>query len=393
MPPSPPAAPTPDAAKPREDPAVLVGELREMNEVLEKEVEFLRQKVEILDQQRHTFAIVTEKINMISRLSREINSLEFNQIVEICVEKIPLLVGARYASLFLYDYDKDEFLLERHNHPGDIESHIRLKVNRNTILGYVAKQQEMLVIQDLAAFEKVRGIRFERPFAEKYRTSSCIVAPLLAGNRVVGVLCLADKTEGGTFNDMHDAPVIQQLSDLVGAALRNVQLYDEVKHQAETDAMTGLANHETFLTELRREVDRSHRYKRPLALILIDVDHFKQFNDTYGHQVGDHILKETARIIGADVRQVDTAGRYGGDEFILLLPETDLPGAKVVADRIHQKIRTASYRNDGNALAVTVSIGVAGYRPEMKSTEFIKVCDEALYAAKQAGRDRVCIKE
>jgi len=371
----------------------LITELKSSKELLEKKLDFLQKKVEILDQQRGSLADVTEKMNMIAKLSREINALEFERIVDVCVNKVPLLVNATYASLFLYDYDQDELILERHNHPEKFSRKVHLKVDHNTLLGYVTKHKEMILVRNIDEFEKTRGIKFERPFAEKYKTGSCVVTPLRAGNRVVGVLCLADRSDGLPFSEIRDTLPIQQLSDLIGTSLRNVQLFEEVKKQASLDVMTNLANHHTFMTVLKSEVDRAGRYKNPLSLIIIDVDHFKNFNDEYGHQVGDYILRETARIIRSQVRNVDTAARYGGDEFVVILPETAVKGAKVVASRAYEKIRSKQFQKDQQFFKVTVTMGIAQFRDGMRLSDLIQASDEALYAAKRAGRDRIQIYE
>ena len=138
---------------------------------------------------------------------------------------------------------------------------------------------------------------------------------------------------------------------------------------------------------------RSQRYEKPLCLLITDIDHFKKFNDTYGHQQGDIVLKETARLLKESVRKIDLAARYGGEEFAVILPETDIENAKMVAERIRKKIEEFKVPGQNEPLHVTVSVGVAQYEPE-KDTEkkdFIEHADKALYKAKDSGRNRVVV--
>ena len=147
-----------------------------------------------------------------------------------------------------------------------------------------------------------------------------------------------------------------------------------------------------FEQKLDEELRRSERYKRPLSLIMTDVDHFKKFNDTYGHQVGDIVLIHTARLFKSTMRDLDLPCRYGGEEFIVILPETGTEEAKTVAERLRQTVESYVYPGDKDPLKVKISLGVATY-PEhgKKSEELIKSADTAMYASKEAGRNRVTV--
>jgi diguanylate cyclase (GGDEF)-like protein len=140
------------------------------------------------------------------------------------------------------------------------------------------------------------------------------------------------------------------------------------------------------------ELEKSRRYNHPLSFIISDIDHFKSFNDTYGHQIGDFVLEETAKVLRTAVRNVDLAARYGGEEFVAVLPETDYKGAFTFAERLRKLIESKVYEDQksGQKLRVTVSIGVASYPLHSRDrTEIIKKADAALYIAKESGRNRV----
>ena len=156
------------------------------------------------------------------------------------------------------------------------------------------------------------------------------------------------------------------------------------------DSLTGLINHLEFLRRLEEEVERARRYRRPLALLMLDIDHFKNVNDTYGHLAGDEVLRTLAARLKAELRPADQAARYGGEEFAVILPETAVAGALELAERL-RAAASASAIAPGQAVNLTVSIGVAAF-PEDAETDkaLLAAADGALYAAKQAGRNRVC---
>jgi diguanylate cyclase (GGDEF)-like protein len=168
--------------------------------------------------------------------------------------------------------------------------------------------------------------------------------------------------------------------------------YAEVERLAQTDSLTGLANRRHFMEALEQEVDRSERYGRPLSLVALDLDHFKTVNDSHGHAAGDAVLSEAARALRAVCRDVDIPARMGGEEFALLLPETDTAGARTVAERAREHIAGTAHRSPaGESFRVTASLGVATLRPGASGEALLQAADEALYRAKDAGRNQVAL--
>ncbi len=167
-----------------------------------------------------------------------------------------------------------------------------------------------------------------------------------------------------------------------------------LKAEAITDSLTGAYNRRFFDAQLSREIGRSHRYSEPLSLLMLDLDHFKQINDNYGHQVGDRVLQEIVQVTRRTIRTSDLLARFGGEEFTLILPSTDPAGAAHLAERLLQRIaRHAFPIEDGERKqGVTVSIGLAYYSgadEEISPETFVNVADRALYRAKQDGRNRL----
>ena len=173
------------------------------------------------------------------------------------------------------------------------------------------------------------------------------------------------------------------------AGIKNLVLFDQVKSMAIRDSLTGLYNYGYFKEALHYEVEKSRRYKTPLALLFLDIDDFMRVNDTQCHLKGDKILRQVAAILKKGIRQADLVCRYGGDEFVMLLTQTPQDQAMVLADRLRQSVAQSSMNRLEQRLKVTVSMGVAGLGLEMSTEDLIKEADEAHYRAKQAGKNRV----
>ncbi len=167
-----------------------------------------------------------------------------------------------------------------------------------------------------------------------------------------------------------------------------------LENLANIDGLTEINNHRFFQNFLDQEINRSIRNERTISILLADIDHFKKFNDTYGHQTGDFILKEFCRVCKENIREYDLIARYGGEEFIFVLPETEPGEAKVVAEKIRSEVENFAFDDGESVYKVTISIGVASARPsgrDFKKNEFIGLADEALYQAKGSGRNRVAM--
>ncbi|HJT35473.1 MAG TPA: GGDEF domain-containing protein, partial [Pirellulales bacterium] len=163
---------------------------------------------------------------------------------------------------------------------------------------------------------------------------------------------------------------------------------EELVAEARTDTLTGLPNRRSFNEDLERRFDQWRRHQMPVALIMIDIDHFKRFNDSYGHTAGDAVLRRAAQIISSSLRQMDLAARFGGEEFAVILPGTKLREATKVAERVRAMVAAQRFELDGRPLEITISAGVAPAMPGDEMIDLIERADEALYAAKEHGRNR-----
>lgn len=219
------------------------------------------------------------------------------------------------------------------------------------------------------------------------KVKDILVVPLIFAGRLSGLLLVANKLKG-TF-DQEDEDM---LMNFAFQAFQIITMHEEITNLAITDGLTGLNNHRHFQEKLKEEVEMTKRYGRELSLLILDIDHFKAFNDTYGHQAGDMVLKSIASIISREIRRTDFAARYGGEEFSIILPETGYKGAEILAERIRKKIAdTQLFLPDGVKISVTASIGFASIPENTRDkNELIEMADRALYLSKQRGRNMSC---
>lgn len=224
---------------------------------------------------------------------------------------------------------------------------------------------------------------------------AALIIPLFVRNRAMGSLQLLCDV-AGNFN-AQDAQLLWILSLVTENLLTREHANEGLLRFAFTDYLTGLRTRGYFEQQLELEFKRSERKRQKFSLLMMDIDHFKQLNDTFGHHVGDQVLREIAAILMHDMREVDTVARYGGEEFVLILPETTEAGAVYVAQRLRRAVEQAKFLSDfPQAIQhLTISIGIAVFdRDAQFKSDLIEFADAALYAAKHAGRNRVvCYSE
>jgi diguanylate cyclase (GGDEF)-like protein len=206
---------------------------------------------------------------------------------------------------------------------------------------------------------------------------------------VSGDFAMHDKAERVMFLS-YGAILLVGLAGMTVTGRRWQGLLHALRQAATCDPLTGLWNRRELMQKLDHEMARAGRYGHPLAMIMLDIDHFKQVNDTHGHQAGDQVLKELAGLIQATVRDSDLVARYGGEEILVLCPETDGGVAGQLAERIRRQVEGATIVTPSARIQVTVSLGVAACPGLPTGTDLIQAADAAMYRAKQSGRNRVC---
>lgn len=214
------------------------------------------------------------------------------------------------------------------------------------------------------------------------------VVPLAAAGKVLGTLAVGAKGRG--LVDPESRRRLDALATLAAGALARALALHDLSLLATVDGLTGLVNRRHLDQLAQRAFQEAARYDRPLAVVVTDVDHFKKVNDTHGHAVGDEVLKAIAATLRLEARDADVVGRYGGEEFVLVLPNTDAAGAKELAERIRRRLETTPVQTQAGPLTVTMSLGVSAFPTHGATLEaLVKSGDEALYEAKHAGRNRV----
>jgi diguanylate cyclase (GGDEF)-like protein len=216
---------------------------------------------------------------------------------------------------------------------------------------------------------------------------SYLCVPMLAHGEALGVLTLSPAPDDVL------ATRAERFAEQIGLAVANLRLRDSLRTQAVRDGLTGLYNRRYFEEAAERELARAKRYHRQLSMMVLDVDHFKRFNDTHGHDAGDSLLREVGQLLRSSVRQSDVACRYGGEEFVLILPESSPEEALRRANQIREAFHRLGLSHHGKALgSVSVSIGIAAYPDHgLERDVIVRSADAALYRAKHEGRDRALI--
>ena len=328
-----------------------------------------------------------ERRAVLHRASQEIGaSLDLERIYAAIHQAAAQVMPSEVFVIALLDELQQEiefvYLIDR----GERLSPQRISVDRG-LSGYVIATGEALRIDDFKQFGDIDVIHVGG--AEHVRSG--VAVPIRLGGKVIGLLS-AQGYQPHTYTT-DDQELLELLANQAAIAIENARLFGEVQRLAITDPLTGLHNRRHFFELAEHEFDRVRRYKHPLSAIMLDFDHFKKVNDTYGHAVGDQVLQTVAVRCRENLREVDILGRYGGEEFAILLPETASPVAQQTAERLRQCVAEASVLTDGGPVAVTISLGVAGLTPDTPDlASLLDHADSAMYVAKQAGRNRVVVK-
>ncbi|HDT15588.1 MAG TPA: GGDEF domain-containing protein, partial [Firmicutes bacterium] len=221
---------------------------------------------------------------------------------------------------------------------------------------------------------------------------SMIALPLMQAKAVIGILKFYSN-EPDTF-DKEDARLLNYLGDVCTTAVQNAILYQKTKELAIRDGLTGLFMRRHFIGRMDDEIKRSKQLNEPFSFLLLDIDHFKDCNDTYGHQFGDRVLKVLGEFLKDNLRDVDIIGRYGGEEFAIMLPNTAMNGARFVAERLRQNFEKFLINvNENEGIKLTVSIGGVEFDGKSRIMRIIDQADKALYYSKEGGRNKVTFFE
>lgn len=320
-----------------------------------------------------------------------VSSLELDKVLNVILSGAMAITETPAGSIALYD--EAASTVHMHVHAGlseEFATKNRWLVKEGGLTHQILEQGELFVVEDTA-----KADFFKNPLAVGEGIRSLIAIPLKIQDHIVGILYV-DDFKPRRFLE-YRLRALSILASFASMSIRNAQLYTETKKLACTDGLTSLYNHRQFKQMSKEELARARRYNKKMSMIMFDIDNFKLFNDRYGHPAGDKVLAAIGRIVKQTLRDCDLAFRYGGEEFVALLPETGITAAKTAANRIATAIRENSPRFLAEIApdhVVTVSTGVAAYPRDGKDeTSLLHVVDELLYKAKALGKDRICFQK
>ena len=340
------------------------------------ELEILRLREQIKQQSLMTKAV--------KRFNQTIKHIDKDDFWTVLLQNSAELMQAERGSILVLNEDNESFAVKEAvgNH-SDLIKRISDETLGERVAKSVVRSGRPLIIRN------AKKAGFVTATADRnYKTDSFICYPISFSGKKIGVINLADKIDGG-FYDERDLEILHTLMPQIAMALDRTTLMQkagEFEQLSITDPLTGLLNRRYLEERSTEELNRSQRHGYPMSFMMVDVDSFKSYNDTYGHPEGDKALQIVGQCLKATLRGADVAARYGGEEFSILLPQTTLSEAAMIAERLRDRVEQTEFPNR----QVTVSIGIATYASEIKTTEaLIAAADKALYHAKENGRNNV----
>jgi diguanylate cyclase (GGDEF)-like protein len=318
------------------------------------------------------------------RLARRLAALKgLPRVSDAAVQAIAHALESRIASLAVPDAERRELtIVATHGYPLALVEHLRIPAGAG-VLGAVYQSRRSIAVEDVSTFQ---GASPRRP---RYRTGSFMALPLRTASGVLGVVCVSDRLDGRPFTRA-DLSTLRTMAAPAALALgreRAEAQAESFAHAATIDPVSGLFNRRFFQVRLEEELQRARRHNMHVALLLLDLDDFKVINDTFGHMVGDVVIKDPADILRRSVRAFDVCTRFGGEEFAIVMPDSSEESAVNVAERIRQRIE--DYRlADVRPLRLTASVGIAVSGADHTVGDLVAGADQALYLAKRAGKNQ-----
>jgi diguanylate cyclase (GGDEF)-like protein len=345
-----------------------------------------------LDRQQHEIYLSESRAQHLRR-SEELGALrdtiaditaelEIDKLLQTILERSIKLLNADGGDFCVFEAEENmlKVVAVKNLHRKFLHTHLRLGEGA---AGKAAVMRETLILDDYSSWEGKLGEY------EQASIRSAMVSPLVFGDRLLGTVGMFNFSPEKRFSE-DDQKLLSMFAQHASIALDNAMLFEKIHELARIDEVTGLLNRRSFFERAEYEINRARRLNQSLALAMIDLDGFKHVNDQYSHQVGDQVLHDISKLFIDNIRNMDIIGRYGGDETILLMPETSKEHALLVLDRLQTLLAEHEFTSGQNKIHISASIGLAYFvKADSSLEEMISIADEAMYRAKKHGKNRI----
>jgi len=368
----------------------------EHDRLMAQEQERLRHNLEekgaIIERTNRMLEQLVRDLSLIYEIGQEVNSIiDLDRLYATIAATLKKHLRVHEFALLAFDEGREELQVKAAYGFENADAITRMTFRKGEgITGLAAETGRKIYIKDTSRETRFLNYKCERPL----EPSAFLSVPLMYKDEVLGVVNFGRRGVGSfTYQDVK---MLSLVAGQVALAIANARLYTRTRELSVKDELTGINNRRHFQTMLQMEWKRAVRFHRSLSLIMLDVDHFKPYNDTFGHLQGDKVLKQIGGLLRRNLREVDTVARFGGEEFVLLLPDTDKRGAIAVAEKVRLLVEGHGFVNEDRAETrqVTISCGIATYPDDVEEMDnLIDHADIALYKAKELGRNRIeCYK-
>lgn len=360
--------------------------------MMAKEQLKFRQRIEeknaIIERTNRTLEQLVKNLSLIYEIGQEVNSIiDLEKLYTKITETLKKYLRMNEFAILVFDDRREELHVRAADGFADADAVMRTTFSKGEgITGLVAETGKKIYVKDTNKEERFLHYKCEKPS----ETSSFLSIPLVYKGEILGVINFAKRGAGSL--SYQDVRMMTLVAAQVAIAIANAKLYTRMRELSIKDELTDINNRRHFQQMLQMEWKRAVRFARNLSLIMIDVDHFKQYNDMFGHLQGDKVLKLIGGILKRNLREVDTVARFGGEEFVLLLPDTDKRGAMAVAEKVRILVESHHFVTDEYQATrpVTISAGIACHPEDVEEIDdLIDRADIALYRAKEHGRNRI----
>jgi len=370
------------------------------NEVLKKYMQRLQQELDVergaVKDLKSEFGEEVMRLESfiitISDMAKQISSvLETDELLRVLLRKTIDLLGSQKCAIFAINSKDGSFdRVDSIGYDKDRVDAISFKADEESgQIGLAVKNRDF-ISRDMLYQDPLK-----KHILDNDRLKIHFCQPIVHNDKPLAVICVGDISK--ELTSQQTRRLLSTLANFGAIALVNTKLVGQIREQSKRDGLTWLYNHQYFQERLAILLEQMAHDREALGLLILDVDHFKKFNDTYGHQAGDFVLQKTAEILKTELRGYDIVARYGGEEFVAILPRQGKEEASIAAERIRSTIEKEKFSFEGNTFHVTVSLGVSAFDPShkkaIKPNILIKQTDVALYKAKETGRNRVIVSD